>query len=328
MRVAFLAIGILLPLGAEAQHARKDHRVALIFTTAPVSEMAAPNPTHPNPRALLRALNALGHVHGQNLTYLPRSAEGQFERLADILRELISLKVDVIVASDDVTARRAREVAPTVPTVVIFLGDPVESGLIASLAQPGGNITGLTRTTGPEIEGKRMQLLKEAFPNLRRVSFLGRDQEWKSPSGQSTQATAQTLGVTLLHAKHSPSDYSEAFSGIARDQPDALFVAESTPNFAHRKLIADFAMKNRLPGMYSSKEFVNAGGLMSYGADLPDLYHRIAVYVDKILKGAKPGTLPVERPAKFEFVINLRTARAIGFSIPTPVLMRADQVIE
>jgi putative ABC transport system substrate-binding protein len=316
------------PLAVEAQQARKVYRVALVFTTAPVSEMAAPDPVHPMPKAFLRALGSLGYVHGQNLVYLPRSAEGKSERLVEILKELAKHNVDVIVAPGDEIPRRAKELAPTVPFVMMSITDPVELGLIASLAQPGGNITGLTRTTGPEIEGKRVQLLTEAFPNIRRVTFLGREQDWNSPSGQSTQAAARVLGVTLLRAEPSPIDYTEAFSTIARDRPDALFVAENTPNFAHRKRIVDFAIKNRLPSMYFSKEFVDAGGLMSYGVDIADLYRRAAVYVDKILKGAKPANLPVERPTKFEFIINRKAANGLGFTIPPSLLLRADQVIE
>jgi putative ABC transport system substrate-binding protein len=328
MLVVLLALALLMPFALGAQETSKVYRVALVFTTSPASVMAAPDPVHPLPRAFLRALSGLGYVDGKNLVYLPRSAEGKLERLGDILKELAGLKVDVIVAPGDDIPRRAKEVAPTVPFVMMSITDPVDLGLVASLAQPGGNITGLTRSTGAEVEGKRVQLLKEALPDVRRVAFLGTEHEWKSPSGQSVQSAARLLGITLLQARHSPADYSEAFSGIVRDRPDAVFVADNTSNFAHRKRIVDFATQNRLPSIYYTREFVEVGGLMSYGADLADLYRRAAVYVDKILKGAKPATLPVERPAKFELVINVKTAKALGFSIAPSVLVRADQVIE
>lgn len=322
-----VAFSVFLPFAAEAQQPGKVHRVALVFTTAPVAEMQAPEPAHPYPRAFLRALAALGYTDGRSLVYLPRSAEGKFERLADILKELANLKVDVIVAPGDEIPRRVKQLAPKVPFVMMTIGDPVALGFVNSLAQPGGNITGLTRTTGAEIEGKRVQLLAEAFPNLRRVTLLGREQDWTSPSGQSMRAAARALGVTVAHAAHTPSDYTEAFSALVRDRPDALFVAENTPNFAHRRRIVEFAAQHRLPSIYYTREFVEAGGLMSYGVDLADLYRRAAVYVDRILKGADPATLPVERPNKFEFVVNLKTARALGVSIPPALLLRADEVI-
>jgi putative ABC transport system substrate-binding protein len=211
---------------------------------------------------------------------------------------------------------------------MMSIGDPVELGLVASLAQPGGNITGLTRTTGAEIESKRVQLLSEAFPAVRRIALLGREEDWTSPPGQSLRAAARALGIAVVHALHTPSDYTEAFAGMARDRPDALFVAENTSNFAHRRRILEFAAQHRLPSMYFTREFTDAGGLMSYGVDLADLYRHAAVYVDRILKGASPAALPVERPNKFEFVVNLKTARGFGLSIPPALLLRADEVIQ
>jgi putative ABC transport system substrate-binding protein len=328
LHLVALALGLFASLTAWPQSTARAHRVALIFTTAPASEMAAPNPSHPNSRALLRALEALGYVPGRNLDYLTRSAEGHFDRIPDILRELVGAKVQVIVASDNETARRAKEIAPAVPVVVIFLGDPVESKLVASLAQPDGNITGLARTTGAEIEGKRLQLLHEAVPKARRIAFLGRAQDWNGPAGKAAQDAARRLGITLFLAEHSADDYGAAFAAIAKERPDALFVAESTPNFAQRKRIVDFAARNRLPSMFHAKEFVDAGGLMSYGADLPDLFRRAAAYVDKILKGARPAALPIERTEKFQFLVNLKTARALSLSIPSHVIAQADDIVQ
>jgi ABC-type uncharacterized transport system substrate-binding protein len=206
-------------------------------------------------------------------------------------------------------------------------GQP-KDGLVASLARPGGNVTGVTGTAGPEIEGKRVELLKEALPKIRRVAFLGTKPDWEDPFGKSTQAAARALRVTLLHAEHTPDDYADAFARIVRERPDALLVPNTTSNFARRRLIVDFATKSRLPGMYYVRNFTEAGGLMSYGPDFRDHFRRAAAFVDKILRGAKPADIPVEQPTKFELVINLKTAKALGLTIPQSVLSRADEVIQ
>jgi len=327
VRVFALAL-LAAPLAAEAQQADRIYRVALVYTTAPVSEMVGPEPIHPYPRAFLGSLRALGYEEGRNLEYIPRSAEGKFERLGTILTEVVGLGVDVIVAPGDEIPRRAKEITRTVPFVMMSFTDPVELGLVSSFARPGGNFTGLTRTTSPEIEGKRLELLKEALPQISRVSYLGTEKEWKNPVGLSARNAARALGVTLLYAAHTPADYTDAFARIVAERPDALLVAQNTPNFAHRRRIVNFVIGNRLPSIFHYREAVEAGALMSYGADLADLYRRAAGYVDKILRGAKPGDLPVERPTEFEFLINRKTARALGLTIPPSVLLRANRVIE
>jgi putative ABC transport system substrate-binding protein len=324
-----LAGGFLAPpLAAEAQQAGKVYRVGLVFTTAPVSQMIGPDPVHPLVISFLQGLRALGYVQGRNLVLESRSAEGKFERFREILEELVSLKVDVLVVNGNPMTQRAKEVASTVPIVMMFVNDPVTDGLVASLARPSGNVTGMTNTAGPEIEGKRVELLKEALPKIRRVAFLGTKVDWEDAFGKSTQAAARALRLTLLHAEHTPDDYADAFARIVREHPDALLVPNSTSNYARRRLIVDFATKSRLPGMYPGRDFTEAGGLMSYGPNAADLYRRCATYVDKILKGAKPADLPVEQPTNFELVINLKTAKALGLTIPQLVLGRADQVIE
>jgi putative ABC transport system substrate-binding protein len=217
-------------------------------------------------------------------------------------------------------------VTTTVPIVVARSVSPVEAGLVASLARPGGNITGLTTNTGPEIEGKRLELLKDALPKISRVAYLGMKTDWEGPFGESVKAAAKALNVTLLHAEHTPNEYASAFAVIARQRPDALFVTDSPPAYAHRRLIVEFAVKNRLPGMYPWREPVEAGGLMSYGVSVSDLFRRAAGYVDKILKGANPANLPIEQPTKFELVINLKTAKSLGLTISPSVLFRADEV--
>ena len=326
--LASLALGLLLaPISSHAQQPGKVYRVGLIATTAPVSEMAGPDPVEPPHRAFLHTLRSLGYVEGQNLVFERRSAEGKFERFAEIVADLVRLKTDVIVTVGTPMAQAAKQVTTTVPIVMAASVNPVEARVVASLARPGGNITGLTTNTGPEIEGKRLELLKDALPRISRVAYLGMKTDWEGPFGESVKAAAKALNVTLLHAEHTPNEYAGAFTVIARQRPDALFVASSAPAFAHRRLIVEFAVKNRMPGMYPWREPVEAGGLMSYGVSVSDLFRRAAGYVDKILKGAKPADLPVEQPTKFELVINLKIAKSLGLTIPPSVLVRADEVI-
>jgi len=326
--IALLVLGTLLaPISTDAQQAGKVYRVGLIFTTAPVSEMAGPEPVHPPTRAFLHTLRSLGYVEGQNLVFERRSAEGKFERFTEIVAELVRLKTDVIVTVGTPMTQAAKQVTTTVPIVMASSLSPVEAGVVASLARPGGNITGLTANTGPEVEGKRLELLRDALPKISRVAYLGMKTDWEGSSGKSVKTAAQALRVTLLHAEHTPSQYSGAFAVIVQQRPDALFVADSPPAYAQRHLIVEFAIKNRLPGTYARREFAEAGGLMSYGVSSPDLFRRAAVFADKILKGAKPADLPVEQPTKFELVINLKTAKALGLTIPPSVLVRADEVI-
>jgi putative ABC transport system substrate-binding protein len=275
-------------------------------------------------------LRALGYQEGQNLVLERRSAEGKFERFPDIVAELVGLKADVIaIVGQRTLAFAAKKVTTTVTIVVAnAFFDPVAPGLIATLARPGGNITGLTATAGPEIEGKRVELLKTALPEIRRVAFLGMRTDWDDQFGKSVQAAARQLEVTLLHAVHAPNEYADAFAMISRERPEAVLVANTPTNFANRRLIVDFMLERRLPGMYYRREFVEAGGLISYGTDVPDLYRRAAAFVDKILKGAKPADLPMEQPTRFELCINLKTAKALRLTIPQSLLLRADHVIE
>ena len=322
------AVLFAAPLAAEAQPAGKVYRVGLVFTTAPASEMIGLHPVHPLVRSFLDELRALGYVQGRNLAFEPRSAEGRFERFREILEGLASLKVDVLVVNGNRMTQVAKEVTRVIPIVMVFVNDPVEDGLVATLAHPGGNVTGVTGTAGPELEGKRVELLKEALPKIRRVAFLGTKSDWEDPFGKSTQAAARALHITLIHAEHTPDEYGDAFARIVHERPDALLVPNTTSNFARRRLIVEFATKSRLPGMYYVRNFTEDGGLMSYGPDFRDQFRRLAVYVDKILKGAKPADLPVEQPTKFELVVNLKTAKTLGLTIPPSLLGRADEVIQ
>ena len=329
--VAALVLVLLgMPLSAGAQQPGKVYRVGFILTTTPVSEMAGPEPVHPGTRALLQGLRALGYVEGQNLILERRSAEGRFERFGDIVAELIRLKADVIVTTGDPMAQAAKAVTTTVPIVMATSIDPVGAGLVRSLARPGGNITGLTNVAGPEIEAKRLELLKATLPGVSRVAYLAskEDKEWESPWGKGVRTAAQALGVTLVLAEFTPRQYTDAFARISRARAEALFVSPSPPAYADRALIVDFATRARLPSTFRYREAVVLGGLMSYGVNLADVFRRAASYVDKILKGAKPADVPVEQPTKFELVINLKTAKALGLTVPPSLLARADELIE
>ena len=327
--VVALTVGLLAaPLAAQAQQPEKIHRVGLVFVASPISQMTGPEPVHPSVKAFLHEMRRLGYVEGRNFVFERRSAEGQFERVGDIFAELLRLNLDVIVTAGNDLTREAKRMTGVVPIVMASSRSPVEAGLVASLARPGANVTGLSIDGGPETEAKRLQLLKEALPRISRVAFVGTKADWEEPLGKATQAAARALRVVLAHAEVTLGQYDDAFAVLTRERPDALFVANSASNYAHRQRIADFAVKSRLPAIYPFREFVEVGGLMSYGANVPDLYRRAAGYVDRILRGARPGDLPVEQPTRFELVINLNTAKALRVTIPQSLRLQADQLIE
>jgi ABC-type uncharacterized transport system substrate-binding protein len=315
------------PLAARAQQAGKVNRVALIFTTSPVSEMTGPEPVHPVARSFVQGLRALGYLEGHNLVLEHRSAGGKFERFPEIIRELVATKIDVIVTVTNAMTRAAMDVTRTVPIVMAYSVSPVEHHLVESLGRPGGNVTGLTMNVGSAIPGKQLQLLREFLSRISRVAHLYSREEL-AEEAQSAETAGRELGIKVLRAEHTPTDYNDAFALIRRERPDAMIVGASAANVANRHLILEFAAQERLPALYASREFVNAGGLISYGVELADLFQRAAGYVDKILRGAKPADLPVEQPIKFELVINLKTARALGLDVPDRVLALADEVVE
>jgi putative ABC transport system substrate-binding protein len=271
----------------------------------------------------------LGYVAGQNITIEYRYAEGRLERLPGLATDLVRLNVDVIVAGGTHAIRAARHETSVIPIVMAVTADPVGSGFVASLSRPGGNITGLT-SLSTDLSGKRLALLKEIVPRLVRVAVLWNSANRDNASQlREAEAAAKAMGVQIrpIGVKDS-GDFDEAFASVQRERADALYALGDSLVSSNRKRIADFATKNRLPAMFTTKQSVEAGGLVSYGTSFFDLFHRSAVYVDKILKGTKPGDLPVEQPTKFDLVINLKTAKAIGLKIPPPLLQRADQVIE
>ena len=305
------------PLAATAQQPSKIHRVGVVVGGLDLTDN------------LRQGLGELGWVEGQNLVVLKRVWSGRTEQFPAIIAALIQLKVDVIVSSSTPAVRAAKEATRTTPIVMAGLIDPVGAGLIPSLAQPGGNITGLTNIF-TELTAKRLELLKEAAPRVTRVAVLWNPtQPGQAIAWQQTQQAAQTLGLVLFSAEvRRPEDFAPAFTAIVVERAEALLVLPDPLTTFHRQQTADFAVKQRLPSMYAASYWVEAGGLLSYGTSFAALWRRAAVYVDKILKGAKPADLPIEQPTKFELVINLKTAKALGLTIPPSLLQRADQVIE
>ena len=280
-------------------------------------------------REIQLGLRDLGWVEGKNINLEYRYAEGRRDLSPDLAADLVRLKVDVIVACVLTDAQAAQKATRAIPIVVATAGDLVGSGLVESLARPGGTITGLTQMA-PELTGKRLELIKEIVPKLSRVAVLwnplatGSALAWKE-----IQLPAQQLGVQLQSLEvRSTDDFDAAFEHATRARVGALFITGDPVVLANLKRIADFAAKSRLPSIFQFSDFANVGGLMSYGPDVADMYRRAAAYVDKILKGAKPADLPVEQPIKFEMVVNLKTAKAIGLTIPNSILVRADKVIE
>jgi putative ABC transport system substrate-binding protein len=321
-----LALGCLLvPLVAEAQQATKVPRIGWLHPG-----LSRPEP-HPSLEAFRQGLRALGYVAGQNLDIAYRFAERRDERLADLAAELVQLKVDVIVAGGSAAIRAAQHATGTIPIVMAGTPDPVAQGFVTSMARPGGNTTGLSLLT-EDLPGKRLEFLKEIIPQKSMpVAVLANPANaWYTSNMHNLAVAAQALGLRLHVVElRNPDALDTAFASMTRVGADALIVvAEPTLMDGLRGQIAERAATNRLPAMYDWSMYVEAGGLMSYGPSLPDIYWRAATYVDKILKGAKPAALPVEQPTKFELVINLKTAQALGITIPPTLLFLADEVLK
>jgi putative ABC transport system substrate-binding protein len=323
--IGTLAGGLVAaPLAAEAQQAARVPRVGYLGTNLSVSPHL--------PEAFRQGLRDLGYVEGRNVVIEYRSAEGKLERLPALAAELVAVKVDVIVVGAEPHALAAKQATRTLPIVFATAADPVASGLVTSLARPGSNVTGLA-TLSPELVGKRLELLKQVVPGVSRVAVLwhpgGAGERTGKDMLKEAEVGARALGVQLQVVEaRGPADFDRAFSDITRARPGALTVWTSPALYNERRRLVDLAAKHRLPAVYPAREFVDAGGLMAYGPNIADLYQRAATYVDKILKGAKPADLPIEQPTKFELVINLKTAKALGLTIPQSVLGRADEVIQ
>jgi putative ABC transport system substrate-binding protein len=325
MRLIGLAVilsFVLAPLAAEGQQAGKIYRIGMLETTSMALNAA-------NLDAFRQGLRELGYVEGRNFMIEYRSADGRRERFPELATELVRLKVDVILTRGTPAVMAAKNATGTIPVVMAASGDPLLSGVVAGLARPGGNVTGLSAIV-VEVTGKRLQLLREVVPGVSRIaSLLDMGNPNNALQWKETEIVAQSLGVQpqLLDVRK-PGDFGGAFDAAIRQRAGAMVVGIDALTQANHRLIIDLAAKHRLPAIYATREFVDAGGLVAYGVSYPHLYHRAATYVDKILKGAKPADLPVEQPTKFEFAINLKTAKALGLTIPPSVLARADQVIE
>jgi putative ABC transport system substrate-binding protein len=308
------------PLGTWAQQGEKVYKIGFLSAGSPEPELAS---------IVVDAYRELGYVVGKNLEFESRYAEDRLDRLPKFAAELVSLKVDVITAAGTLAPLAAKRATSAIPIVMMVAGDPVGSGLVASLAHPGGNVTG-TSLMAPDLGGKRLELLKELLPGASRVAVL-----WNAANPYSalvfkeTVGAAQTLGVELQSLEiQEPADIDTAFEAAMGEHADALITVEDPLTIDLRKKIAEFAADHRLPAISGLRVFADSGSLMSYGADRADILRRSVVYVDKILKGAKPSDLPVEQPTKFELVINLKTAKSLGLTIPPLLLARADEVIE
>ncbi len=322
--VAGLTGGLLAaPVAAEAQQAAKVYRLGLLDYGAPdASRQGWWN-------AFRQQLRELGYVEGQSISFERRWAEGDNDRLPKLAAELVGLRVDVIVTGGANAAVAAKRATSSIPIVMATGADPVAIGIVSGLRQPGGNVTGMTSIQS-ELAGKRLELVRILVPHASRIAILWDERNPGSRLAlQETETAAGTSGLTI-HAVPLPNAAAleAAFATLVRHRPGALDIIPSPMLFAHRRQLADLATKHRLPTVVGSREYVEAGGLASYGADYPDLFRRAAIFVDKILKGAKPADLPVEQPTKFELVINLKTAKALGLTIPPSLLARTDQVIE
>jgi putative ABC transport system substrate-binding protein len=320
-RRTFCSMLLALPAAARAQQPARIPRIGILITGSASFYSA-------RLEAFRRRLRDLGYVEGKNIFIEYRYAEGKLDRLPDLAAELVRLKVDVIVTSGSPGILAAKKSSATISIVFSGIGDPVGTGLVSSLARPGGNITGLS-LMAPDLDGKRLELLKEAFPKVARVAFL-----WGSGGTRGNlpltdmEAVAKALGLKLLSLPVRVLDeFDSAFAQAKREGAQALITTPSSLFSTQQRQVLDFAAKNRLPAMYPESEFVEAGGLMSYGPNITDHWRRAADFVDKILKGTKPAEIPVEQPMRFEFIISLIAAKQIGVTIPPNVLVRADKVI-
>ncbi len=325
--VIFLALCVMLftlRSPAQAQQPKKVTRIGYLSSQDPAHESA-------RAEEIRLALRELGYVEGQNIAIEYRYSQGKTERAPELATELVRLKVDIIVVAGGIHwIRAAKNATKTIPVVMAGVGnDPVEAGLIDSLARPGANVTGLTNLTG-KLAGKRLELLKEAVPKAIRVAVL---YEPATPANvrevnEDLPVVARALKLTVQPWEVRAADgFEKVFAVLSKERPDGLYVAGSPLTNANQKRIAGFALKSRIPSVYTDREAIDAGGLMYYGADIAASYRRVAYYVDRILKGAKPADLPVEQPTKFEFIVNLKAAKQIGLTIPPNVLARADRVI-
>src|ERR1700730_4491345 len=317
------------PRGARAQQPATQQRIAIFHPAIPTTLLTETGGGSAW-RAFFGELRRLGYVEGENLIIERYSAEGHHERYADLAREIVTRNPDVIITGTNPVVIVFKAATSTIP-VVAFMLDPLKAGLVTSLARPGGDVTGITLDAGSEIWGNRLQMLKEAIPSTTTAAFLGMRDGWEGSAGQVLREAGAQLGISLvfmLPQKGNSSEIERVFSVMEQQRPDAVLVSGEGDLYAHRQLIAELAEKNRLPVMCPYRDYVEAGGLMAYAVDLAELLRRMADDVHQILKGAKPGDIPIYQPTKFQLLINLKTAKTLGLPLPPALLARADEVIE
>jgi putative ABC transport system substrate-binding protein len=330
-RREFLA-GLLLaaaPRAAAAQQRTPPPRIAIFHPAIPVALLTETGGGTAW-RAFFGELRRLGYVEGQNLNIERYSAEGHHERYADIAREIVARRPDLIVTGTNPVVIAFGAATSTIP-IVAFMVDPLKAGLVASLARPGGNLTGITLDAGIEIWGKRLELLKEAVPSTTRAAFLAMRDGWEGPFGEALRDVGSRLGISLvsmLPSTGTPAEIERVFAAMAQQRPDAVLVSGEGDLYAHRQLIAELAEKHGLPTMCPYRDYVDAGGLMAYTVDLAELLRRLAGDVHQILNGARPGDIPIYQPTRFELLINRKTAKALGLTLPSALLSRADEMID
>jgi putative ABC transport system substrate-binding protein len=317
------ASALLWPLAAHTQQAGKIRRIGFLANDPTI-------PAQPAGQAFIDGLRESGFIEGKNIVVERRFADGWLDRYADLVAELVRLDVDVIVSSSSPATLAAKKATTNIPIIMLNLSDPIGQGIVASLARPGGNITGVVEDDSAQIAAKRLQLLKDAVPRTVYIAVLfSPDLSYSRSQWQQLELAASSLNLKLRQlVARQPGEFGRAFSGVELDRPDGLFVTNSPLNFVNRSLIIELAAKSRLPMMTSWREYTEAGGLMSYASVRADRFKRAAIYVGKILKGARPTDLPVEQPTKYELVINLKTARSLNVDIPRDLLLVADEVIE
>jgi putative tryptophan/tyrosine transport system substrate-binding protein len=320
---------MLIAPRVRAQPATKIHRVGFVATTSPLAEISGPDPANPFVRAVVHGLRDLGYVQGKNLALEMRTLEGKPERLEAAMADFVRLKTDVVFLPSSLLVPRAVTIAPKTPIVgLVMPSHLINAGLAQSMGRPGGMVTGLSIDVDEQLEAKRVELLLEFAPRASRIAYLGLREEWERPHIQNMRAAAQRAGATLVHVDSGPGDFASAFSRLKQEQANAYVIERSPRAYGRRTEIGRLSMASGLPGSCHASELVDEGCLMSYAPDTLDWGRRVAVYVDKILKGTRPGDLAIEAPTKFELTINAKTARALGIPIPQSMLLRADRVIE
>jgi putative tryptophan/tyrosine transport system substrate-binding protein len=326
---AFALLALAAAPRVVAQPPRKIHRVGFVATTSPLAELSGSDPANPFARAFVHGLRDLGYVQGKNLVLEMRTLEGKPERLEAVIADFVRLKMEVVFLPSSLLVPPAHKAAPTLPIVgLVNANHLIATGLVQSMGRPGGTITGLSLDVDEDLEAKRVELFIEFVPQPRRIAFVGLREEWERPYALKMRAAAERLGKTMFHVESAQGDFTAAFSRLKQERADAFMVERSPWAYGRRREIGQLAMASGLPSSCGQAELVEQGCLMSYSPDNNDLARRLSGYVDKILRGTKPGDLPIEAPTKFDLVINAKAAKALGIAIPQSILLRTDRVIE